>query len=227
MFLRTTLLVSLTGLGLARSETIHPITKRVIAPVMSVEGAPWLDREERAREERPEKALSALGLKPGMNVGDIGAGTGFYSLRVAQRIAPTGVVFANDLQPEMLKRLSMAASKARVANVRTVQGTNTDCKLPENQLDLVLLVDVYHEFSEPEKMLQSIRRSLKPDGRLVLLEFRKEDEAVPIRLEHKMSVSEVRAEVQPEGFRFQQSIETLPWQHILIFRPDQRKPQAR
>ncbi len=202
----------------AFAQTEHPITGRRFAPVMGTSGADWLDRTEREREEEPEKALDAFNLKPGMKVGDVGAGTGFYSIRIAKRVGPDGKVYSNDIQPEMLQRLRANADAQGVKNIETVLGTESDPKLPSGQLDLVILVDVYHEFSRPQRMLQHIRESLKSDGRLVLLEYRKEDAAVPIRLEHKMSLSEVKAEVQPEGFIFDKSVETMPWQHIVFFR---------
>lgn len=203
----------------ALPQTEHPVTGRRIAPVMGTSGADWLDRSERVQEEEPEKALEALNLKPGMKVGDVGAGTGFYSIRIAKRVGPEGKVYSNDIQPEMLERLRANAEAQGVKNIETVLGTESNPKLPPGQLDLVILVDVYHEFSRPQRMLQHIRESLKTDGRLVLLEYRKEDAAVPIRPEHKMSLSEVRSEVQPEGFIFEKSVETMPWQHIIFFRP--------
>jgi ubiquinone/menaquinone biosynthesis C-methylase UbiE len=207
-----------TGQGIATAQAVHPVTGRHIAPVMGVNGADWLEREERQREEQPEKAILALHLKPGMLVGDVGAGTGFYSLRLARAVAPGGVVYAEDIQPGMLARLNSNATAEHVGNVVTVLGTETDPRLPAGKLDMVLLVDVYHEFSRPQRMLDRIRDSLKPDGRLVLLEFRKEDPSVPIRPEHKMSVDEVRAEVTPEGYQFEEVVDTLPWQHIIFFR---------
>jgi ubiquinone/menaquinone biosynthesis C-methylase UbiE len=133
-------------------------------------------------------------------------------------VGPGGKVYANDIQPEMLQRLRQNIAEKGLANVETVLGTGTDARLPAAAVDLALLVDVYHEFSHPAEMLQSIRRALKPDGRLVLLEYRKEDPSIPIRPEHKMSVQEVRAEIEPEGFRLEKTLETLPRQHILIFR---------
>ena len=185
---------------------------------MGISGADWLDREEREREEKPEKAIAALDLRPGMFVGDVGAGTGYYSIRIAKHIAPDGEVYANDIQPEMLDKLRANAAAQGVANVEPVLGTESDPKLPRGKLDLVVLVDVYHEFSRPQRMLEAIRESLKPGGRLVLLEFRKEDPTVPIRPEHKMSVEEVKAEVIPEGYHFEKVVDTLPWQHIIFFR---------
>ena len=200
------------------AQATHPLTGRQIAPVMSADGAGWLDRPEREAEEAPEQALDALGIRAGMVVADVGAGTGYMSLRMARRVGPTGKVYANDLQPEMLQKLRAKSQREKLSNVETVQGTESDPKLPPNTMDLVLLVDVYHEFSQPQAMLDKIRESLKPDGRLVLLEYRKEDPKVPIRPEHKMSVAEVKTEVEAEGYKLDQVIEKLPRQHIIIFR---------
>jgi len=194
----------------------HPVTGRKIAGVMGMSGADWLTRPEREAEEQPEKALDALQLKPGMTVADIGAGVGYMSLRMAKRVGPSGKVYANDLQPEMLAKLRENAAKAKITNVITVLGDVADPKLPANAMDLVLLVDVYHEFSAPQQMLRKIRETLKPDGRLVLLEYRAEDPNVPINPEHKMTVTQVKAEIEAEGFVLQPVIETLPRQHILI-----------
>ncbi len=185
---------------------------------MTMSGADWLDREEREQEEQPEKALAELNLKPGMFIGDVGAGTGFYSIRVAKRVSPGGIVYSNDIQQAMLDRLAANAAARNVTNIVTVLGTESDPRLPAGKLDMVLLVDVYHEFSRPQRMLDRIRNSLKPNGRLVLLEFRKEDPSVPIRPEHEMSVTDVKAEVTPEGYQFEKVVDTLPWQHIIFFR---------
>jgi ubiquinone/menaquinone biosynthesis C-methylase UbiE len=201
----------------AAAQNVHPSTGRHIPPVMGIGGADWLDREERAKEEQPDKALAALDLHPGMMVGDVGAGTGFYSIRIAKRIAPDGIVYANDIQPGMLDRLRANASEEGVRNIQTILGTERDARLPAGKLDLIVLVDVYHEFSQPRKMLDSMRASLRPGGRLVLLEYRKEDANVPILPEHKMSVREVRIEVTPAGFRFVKVIDTLPMQHMIFF----------
>jgi predicted methyltransferase len=194
----------------------HPLTGRRIAPVMGAAGADWLERKERETEEKPEAALDALGIRPGMTVADVGAGSGYMSLRMAVRVGPTGKVYAEDVQPEMLRLVRQNQAKARFTNIETVLGTEADPKLPAGKMDLILLVDVYHELSQPQKMLGKIREALKPDGRLVLLEYRKEDPTIPIRPEHKMSVQEVKTELEAEGFRLDQVIETLPRQHILI-----------
>ena len=201
---------------LGQGQGQHPVTGRQIAGVMGVQGADWLNRPEREKEENPEGALDALGIRPGMVVADVGAGTGYMSLRMAKRVGSTGKVYANDLQPEMLRRLRENAVKAELTNIETVQGEEADPKLPPGRMDLVLLVDVYHEFSKPREMVDKIREALKPDGRLVLLEYRKEDPNVPIREEHKMTVAEVKAELEPQGFVLSKVIETLPRQHILI-----------
>ena len=168
----------------------------------------------RSREEAPDAALDALEIQVGMTVADVGAGTGYYTARLAKRVGPNGKVYATDIQPEMLGLLK----KKKLANVETVLGAADDPKLPALAMDLILLVDVYHEFSQPQKMLQKMREALKPEGRLVLLEFRKEDPNVPIRLEHKMSIAEARMELEAEGYRLEKVLEKLPWQHILIFR---------
>jgi ubiquinone/menaquinone biosynthesis C-methylase UbiE len=196
-------------------ESVHPITHRQIATVMGPAGADWLVRPERESEERPEKALDAIGIATGSTVADIGAGVGYFTWRLAQR---AGTVYAEDIQQIMLDKLDANLRARHITNVRPVLGAVDDPKLPKNSIDLVLLVDVYHEFSEPEKMLDHIVESLKPGGRLVFLEYRAEDPSVPIRPEHKMTVSQVRAEVQPEGFRFDKAIEVLPQQHIIVFR---------
>ena len=200
------------------AEEYHSITHRRIAQVMGAGGADWLVRPEREREERPDTALDAIGIQPGSTVADIGAGVGYFTWRLAERVGTNGIVYGEDIQQRMLDLLGKNISARHLTNVRAVLGTPEDPKLPKNALDLVLLVDVYHEFSEPEKMLDHIRDSLKPDGRIVFLEYRAEDPNVPILPEHKMTVDQVRAEVQPEGYRFDKTIEVLPEQHIIIFR---------
>lgn len=202
-----------------RAQDVHPVTGRQIAPVMGVGGAGWLVRSEREMEEAPDAALDAIGIPRNATVADIGAGVGYFTWRLAARVGPGGKVYASDIQPAMLEKLKKNLAVRRLNNVEMVLGAEDDPKLPAGSMDLVLLVDVYHEFSHPQKMLAGIRRSLKPTGRLVLLEYRKEDPAIPIRLEHKMTEREVRAELEPEGFRFEKNLSTLPRQHILIFRP--------
>lgn len=200
------------------SPNQHPVTGRKYAGVMGTAGADWLVRSEREQEEEPGKALAALQIPRGATVADIGAGVGYFSLRMADIVGPAGKVYANDIQPEMIRMLKQNIRQRGLTNVEPVLGKYDDPLLPKGAIDLALLVDVYHEFSEPQKMLDRIRESLKPGGRLVLLEYRKEDPSVPIREEHKMSVAEVKAEVEPEGYKFDSVLEILPRQHILIFR---------
>jgi len=194
----------------------HPVSGRLIAPVMGVGGAGWLERPEREQEEAPSIAVRALGLKSGQMVADIGAGSGYYTVRMADVVGPTGKVYATDIQPGMLDILRRRVSAAGLKNVETVLGTPDDPKLPADTLDLALMVDVYHELSSPQEFIRRLRPALKRTGRLVLLEFRKEDSRVPIRPEHKMSVAEVKAELEPEGFRLATVLNDLPWQHILV-----------
>jgi ubiquinone/menaquinone biosynthesis C-methylase UbiE len=184
---------------------------------MSYLGADWLDRNERVNEEEPDIALDAIKLVQGSTVADVGAGSGYMTVKMAKRVGPSGKVYANDIQPEMLALLRERLSREKVMNVETVLGTFDDPKLPAGAIDLILMVDVYHEFSEPQKMLQRMRETLKPGGRLVLLEYRKEDPAVPIKFEHKMSVAEAKMEVEAEGYKLSKVDEVLPRQHILIF----------
>lgn len=197
---------------------VHPTTKRRIAGVMGPAGADWLVRPERQAEEHPDQALDAIGIQRGSTVADIGAGVGYFSFKMAERVGPDGLVYAEDIQQYMLDQLQKNIRAKNVSNVRPVLGYIDDPKLPKNSIDLVLLVDVYHEFSEPQKMIDRIRESLKPDGRLALLEYRAEDPNVPIRPKHKMTVDQTRREIEPQGLRFDKAIEVLPQQHIIIFR---------
>jgi ubiquinone/menaquinone biosynthesis C-methylase UbiE len=204
-------------LAAAFAQGQHPISGRKYAGVMGAAGADWLVRPERAEEEQPDKAIALLGLPKGATVADIGAGNGYMTWRLAERVGPAGKVFAVDIQSEMLEMLRRNMQQRKLKNVETVLSAFDDPKLPANAIDLVILVDVYHEFSEPQRMLRRIRESLKPDGRLVLLEYRGEDPSVPIRPEHKMTVAQVKTELEPEGYRVDRILEDLPRQHILIF----------
>jgi SAM-dependent methyltransferase len=196
---------------------VHPISGRRFAGVMGYQGAAWLDREERDIEEEPDVAIDALDLKPGMIVADVGAGSGYMTVRMAKKVGPTGKVYGQDIQPEMIDMLQKRIAKEKITNVVALLGLIDDPKLPAETLDLELLVDVYHEFSEPQKMLRGLRSALKPSGRLVLLEYKKEDPTIPIRLEHKMTVAEAELEVEAEGFTLSKVDRRLPRQHILIF----------
>jgi SAM-dependent methyltransferase len=206
----------------AYAQDVHPITGRQYAGVMGVGGAPWLTRPEREEEEHPDQALDDIGIVKGSTVADIGAGSGAITWRLAKRVGPTGKVYANDIQARMLELLRQNMAQRKITNFETVLGVADDPKLPPASVDLELLIDVYHEFSHPQEMLRHLRESLKPDGRLVLLEYRGEDPAVPIRPEHKMTVAIVKAELEPEGFRLDKTIENLPRQHILIFKVQAR-----
>jgi predicted methyltransferase len=197
----------------------HPVSGRVLAPTMGVEGAAWLDRPEREREEAPSKAIAALGLRAGQVVADVGAGSGYYTVLLAKAVGPTGRVVATDLQPGMLDLLRARVARERLANVEVVQGRADDPVLPEKAFDLLLMVDVYHELADPQVFVRKLKAALKPGGRLVLIEFRREDPRVPIREEHKMSVSQVRDELGADGFRIAEVIDVLPWQHIIVLRP--------
>src|SRR5207302_2123013 len=191
---------------------------REIAHVMGHQAADWLERPEREDEEKPELLLEALKLKPGDAVADIGAGTGYYSWRMAKAVGESGFVYAVDIQQEMLDLLAKKMAERKITNVKGVLGTITDPKLKSNSLDLVLMVDVYHEFDHPYEMLQAICQALKPDGRVVFVEFRAEDPKVPIKEVHKMSEAQVRKEMSVQAVEWAETIETLPWQHIIIFK---------
>jgi ubiquinone/menaquinone biosynthesis C-methylase UbiE len=203
----------------AQAPGIHPISGRRFAPVMGYQGADWLERSERDEEEAPDIALNVLKIPKGASVADIGAGSGFITERLSARVGPTGRVFANDLQPQMLQILGRRLAQRNITNVTLVQGTIDDPKLAAASVDLEIMVDVYHELSQPQAMLRRLRAALKPGGRLVLLEYRKEDPTIPIKFEHKMSVAEAKMELEAEGFTLAKVDEALPRQHILIFTP--------
>jgi precorrin-6B methylase 2 len=212
------LLAAVLAAGLAaQTAGVHPISGRRYAPVMGYQGAPWLERGEREEEEAPDVALDVLKIAKGAAVADIGAGSGYITVRLAARVGPAGRVFANDVQPQMLNMLARRLAASKITNVTLIEGTFDDPKLPPASVDLAIMVDVYHELSQPQAMLRHLRDSLKPGGRLVLLEYRKEDPTVPIKFEHKMSVAEAKMEVEAEGFTLTKVDETLPRQHILIF----------
>lgn len=191
---------------------------REIAHYMSHQGAMWLERAEREDEEQPSRLLDALALKPGQTVADVGAGSGYFSWRMANRVGPTGKVFANDIQPEMLAILRTNATLHSVTNVIPVLGSVTNVNLPTNSVDLALLVDVYHECDHPFEIVQSICRSLKPGGRLVFVEYRGEEKWIPIKPLHKMTEAQVRKEMQLHPLDLVNTVRALPRQHVLVFR---------
>ena len=189
---------------------------REIAQTMHFTGAPWLVRESRQREEDCRMLLDALGIRPGQTVCDLGCGNGFYTLELARMVGPQGRVYAVDIQPEMLRMLVRRARAEGLMNIKPVLGTPIDPRLPAKAVDVVLCVDVYHEFSHPEEMLARIRASLAERGTLVLAEFRGEDPAVPIQPVHKMTKAQIRAELAPAGFQTAREFDRLPWQHLLF-----------
>jgi ubiquinone/menaquinone biosynthesis C-methylase UbiE len=207
-----------TRLVTRRPPPVHPMTGRQIAGIAT--DATWLDRATREAEESPEQALALMGIDPGMAVADVGAGSGYMTTRLARLVGPSGRVYANDIQPAMLRIIRDKAAAEHLGNVEVVQGTETDVGLPDRAVDLAILVDVYHELRHPQEMLRSIHRSLKPGGRLILVEYRKEDAAAPIAPTHRMSVADARTEISAERFSFVQVIEALPRQHVIVFRKD-------
>jgi ubiquinone/menaquinone biosynthesis C-methylase UbiE len=198
---------------------------REIAHFMSHQGAPWLEREERETEEAPNRLVSALGLKPGNQVGDVGAGSGYLTWRMARVVGPTGKIYANDIQPEMIAFLRTNLLSRGITNVVPVLGTTTDPRLPDNTLDLILLVDVYHECDHPWEMTRRMTDALKPGGRLVLVEYRGEERWIPIKPLHKMTANQVRKEMALHPrLEFMENLTNLPRQHILIFQKKASPP---
>jgi len=191
---------------------------REIAKVMSYHGASWLERPERVQEERPDLVLAALDLKPGMKVADIGAGSGYYSSRMAERVGKSGIVYAVDVQPEMIDILRLQMKQQRVSNVEAIVGTETDPQLPPGALDLAIMVDVYHEFEYPYEMLAAIVKALKPGGRVVFVEFRGSDPEVPIKAVHTMTEAQVKKEAAVQPLEWVKTVGGLPWQHVIVFR---------
>ena len=191
---------------------------REVALVMGYQGAGWLDRPERDKEEQPAKLLAALDLKPGQAVADFGAGSGFYTFRLAKAVGDAGTVYAVDVQPEMIDLLKTRAAMEKVPAVKPVQCTETDPKLPPASCDVILMVDVYHELSRPYEVGQKLVAALKPGGRLVFVEFRLEDDKVPIKLVHKMSERQVVREMAEfPDLTHTKTVGTLPWQHVVVF----------
>jgi ubiquinone/menaquinone biosynthesis C-methylase UbiE len=189
---------------------------REIAHVMGHEGADWLERPERAAQEQPDRVIAAMELKPTDVVADIGAGTGYFSIRIARKV-PQGSVIGEDIQPEMIDLMRESITRAGVGNVRPLLGTTEDPHLPAGTIDKVLLVDAYHEFDEPLEMMQGIVRGLKPDGQVVFVEYRGEDPAVPILPHHKMTEAQLSSEMSAVGLHLVRRYEELPWQHVLIY----------
>jgi len=190
---------------------------REIALVMGHQAADWLERPEREQEEQPTKLLQALKLKPGEVVADIGAGTGYYSRRMAGLVGEKGLVYAVDIQQEMLDLLTNKMAELKIKNIKPILGTISDPKLSESSVDLILMVDVYHEFDHPHEMVTAMCRALKPGGRMVFVEFRGEDPEVPIKVVHKMTEAQVRKEMAIQPLQWVETSEILPRQHIIVF----------
>ena len=193
---------------------------REIARTMHWQGAPWLMRKLREEEEKTSEMIMELKLKPGISVADIGSGNGYHTLMMAKIIGEKGQAYAVDIQPEMLIMLEKRAKKAGMENIKLIENRFWDADLPEKSVDFVLMADVYHEFSHPQQMLSSIKKSLKQDGVVCLLEFKSEDPKVPIKPEHKMSKAQVIKEMSSNGFVLSRSYDKLPWQHLLFFKSD-------
>jgi ubiquinone/menaquinone biosynthesis C-methylase UbiE len=195
---------------------------RRIAQTMHYSGAEWLTRDNREQEERCSLMLTNLGVKRGMTICDMGCGNGFYTLQLAKMTGEMGRVYAVDIQGEMLKMLKGRAEEQGVRNITPVLSTASDPKLPKGKIDLILLVDVYHEFSHPEEMLAAMREALSPEGVCALVEFRAEDPNVPIKPEHKMTKEQIMKEWPPNGFKLVKEYDGLPWQHLMFFARDEQ-----
>ena len=193
---------------------------RRIAQTMHYSGAEWLTRDNREQEERCSLLLTNLGVKRGMTICDMGCGNGFYTVQLAKMTGPEGRIYAVDIQPEMLRLLARRADSQNVRNISPILGTLADPKLPPGKMDLILLVDVYHEFSHPVQMLAAMRDALSPTGVCALVEFRAEDDSVPIKPEHKMTKDQIMKEWTTNGFKLVKAFDGLPWQHLLFFARD-------
>ncbi|MCZ2496143.1 methyltransferase domain-containing protein [Xylophilus sp. Kf1] len=191
---------------------------REIAQVMGWQGAQWLERQEREKEERTDLFLDALELKPGTVIADIGAGTGYLSRRMARLVAPSGRVLAVDVQPEMVALLRKTAEAEGICNITPSLGTESDARLAPGSVDLAIMVDVYHELSAPYEMLRSVVQSLAPGGRIVFVEYKAEDPAVQIKPLHKMTERQIRREAEVLPLQWVRTDARLPWQHVVIFK---------
>lgn len=216
------LLLFATAPVLAPARADEPTQSiRTPAPVMSYHGADWLERPEREQEEKPDEVIKAMGLSDGDIVADIGCGTGYFARRMAKAVARTGKVYGVEIQPEFLEIMKEKCAAEGIVNVIPVLGNEDDPKLPEGEVDWILLVDVYHEFQRPEPMLAKMLQCLKPDGKVALIEYRLlGDTAKHIKIEHRMSVRQVLAEWNPAGFELVDLLEFLPSQHFFIFQRD-------
>ena len=193
---------------------------REIAHVMGPGGIIWLERSERETEEKPQLVIDALEIKPGQTIADLGAGSGYYSFRIAPLVGPTGRVLAIDIEPKMLEVIAERAGREHVTNIATVRSSERDPNLAPHSVDLLFMVDVYHELEYPYEVMRKVREALKPGGRVALVEYRAEDPQVQIKPVHKMSEAQVRREMQAAGFRHVTTVRTLPLQHLILFERD-------
>ena len=191
---------------------------REISAVMGWQGAAWLEREEREREERTDLLLAALALRPGMVVADIGAGTGYLSRRMAPALMPGGKVLAVDVQPEIVRLLQAGVKSSGLTQIEPRLGAVDDVKLPASTVDLAIMVDVYHELAFPHEVMGSLMKALKPGGRIVFVEYKAEDDRVPIKPLHKMSEAQIKREAAAFALDWERTVSTLPWQHVVVFR---------
>mgnify|MGYP000002675048 FL=1 len=189
---------------------------REIAYVMGFEGIGWLERSEREEEEDVSKLIKNMRIKPNDIVADIGAGSGYHTFKIAA-LTKNGFVYAVDIQPEMLMVIEETKETGKIKNIETILGTEKSIQLPSNSVDKILMVDVYHEFNFPAEIIVSIKRALKPNGELFLIEYRSEDSAVPIKAIHKMSEKQAVREMEAAGFKLKKNITNLPWQHCMVF----------
>ncbi len=199
---------------------------REISEVMGHRGAAWLERSSRVLEEWPDKVVARMGLEPEHVVADLGAGTGYFTFRISPRV-PLGRVYAVDIQQEMLAIIRERMTRRGINNVTPVLGTSTDPKLAPNSIDVVLLVDAYHEFSHPYEIMTAVMKALKPGGRVFLVEYRAEDPTVPIKRLHKMSVAQARMEMASVGLRWLETLDFLPTQHFMVFEKPGNPPTTR
>ncbi|MDP1592005.1 MAG: methyltransferase domain-containing protein [Prosthecobacter sp.] len=213
-------LIVFAVLNLPAQEAPPALTEylgRQIAQTMHWKGAEWLMRRVREQEEGPSKMREQLRVKPGMVICDMGCGNGYHTLPLAEMVGEKGKILAVDVQPEMIEMLRQNIERKGLKNIEPINGLYHDPMLPPNSCDMILLVDVYHEFSHPVQMLAGMRAALKPEGQLVLVEFRAEDDSVPIKPEHKMTKEQINKEMNANGFELKREYDGLPWQHLMFF----------
>lgn len=213
------------GQDVAAPPALTEYLGRQIAQTMHWSGAAWLVRHKRDREEATLRMREELRLKPGMKVCDMGAGNGYHTLPMAEAVGASGKVFAVDVQPEMIEMLKERIAAKNLTNIEPIVGLYHDPNLPAASCDLILLVDVYHEFSHPVQMLAAMRKALRPGGMLVLVEFRAEDDSVPIKPEHKMTKAQITKEMTANGYQLAREFDELPWQHMMFFSSTSESPK--